>query len=596
MVTIDFDLIVVFITLIFILVVLYKEYLGASFTFVVAIGFLGITGVLTPSEILRGFANEQVAVIIMLLLIGDIIRRTSVIENVFDRLFLSAKTYKGFLSRMVAIVATFSAFLNNTPLVAVMMPYVHTWCKRKNFSPSKFLMPLSFAAILGGNITLIGTSTNLIVNGLVIEEIQKRPIPGLERLDIFDFAPVGLAMAVIGFIYLLFIEKLLPKRKALTDEINSSNREYLIEAKVRSNSKLIGQTIEEGGLRNLKGLYLVEIIRGSFSFLPVSPSMLIEKEDILIFAGDTEKIVELISTKSGLILPEVGMLTKRKKTEVVEVVVSQNSSIVGKNVREVNFRGKYDAAIIAVHRNGERIPGKIGQVILKSGDVLLLYAGEDYQNLTSNTNDFYFMQKVKDFVKLEWYKILALFGGTVAAITLAAFHVLSLFMGLLIVLLLSLGLKITSPKTLPKSIDYNLGLIIVLSLALGTAMIKSGAAELLANGIITLFIPMGKVGILFGIYLISTIMAAYITNKAAVGIIFPISLTTAINLDLNPVPFVLIVAYSCAANFMTPIGYQTNLMVYGPGGYSFKDFFKVGAPLTVIYMIITVFMLSALYF
>ena len=593
---VTFDLIVVFLVLIGILVVLYKELLGTSFTFMVAITIFGVTGILTPSEILKGFANEQVAVIIMLLLLGDIIRRTSVIESVFDKLFLSAKSYKGFLSRMVIIVSAFSSMLNNTPLVAVMMPYVNSWCKRNNFSPSKFLLPLSYAAILGGNITLIGTSTNLIVNGLVVEQIEKSPFPGLEKLEIFDFAPVGIAMAIIGFLYLYFGERLLPKKKSIVDNFNSNTREYLIEAKVRNNSKLIGKTIEESGLRNLKGLFLVEIIRESETLAPVSPGTIIEQDDVLIFAGDTEQIADLIATKSGLSLPEVGMLTKRKKAEVIEVVVSQNSSIVGKNVRKVNFRSKYDAAIIGVHRNGERIPGKIGHVILKSGDVLLLYTGENFNDLTTNTQDFYLVQKIKDFVKLEWYKILALVGGTVLAILLSALNVISLFMGLLIVIMLSLALRITSPKILPKSIDYNLGMIIVMSLALGTAMIKSGAAELLANGIINIFIPMGKTGILFGLYFISTILAAYITNKAAVGIVFPIALTTAMKLGLNPMPFILIVAYSCAANFMTPIGYQTNLMVYGPGGYSFKDFFKVGFPLTIIYMIVTVLILSAIYF
>lgn len=596
MTTVNIDLILVFITLIFILVVLYKEWLGASFTFVLAIVFLGLTGVLTPPEILHGFANEQVAVIILLLLIGDIIRQTSVIESIFDRLFLSAKTYKGFLSRMVVIVAGFSAFLNNTPLVAIMMPYVHSWCKKNKFSPSKFLMPLSYAAILGGNITLIGTSTNLIVNGYVTEEIKLGNLASELALNIFDFAPVGLAMTLIGFLYLLFSEKLLPNRKALTDEINAHTREYLIEAKVKTNSKLIGQTVEEAGLRNLKGLFLVEIIRGSSNVTPIGPLVIIDQEDILIFAGDTEKIVDLLSSHDGLSLPEVGMLSKRKKNEVLEIVISQNSTIIGKTVREVNFRSKYDAAIIAVHRNGERIPGKIGKVILRAGDVLLIYAGADFQSITSNTQDFYFMQKIKDFTKLEWYKITALLGGTGLAILLSAFEVLSLFMGLMVVILLSLAFKITNPKVLPKSIDYNLGLIIILSLALGTAMTKSGAADLLASGIINLFQPMGKIGLLFGIYLIATFLAAYITNKAAVGIIFPIALTMAQNLNLNPMPFILVVAYACAANFMTPIGYQTNLMVYGPGGYSFKDFFKVGFPLTIIYMIVAVLLLSVIYF
>jgi di/tricarboxylate transporter len=202
---------------------------------------------------------------------------------------------------------------------------------------------------------------------------------------------------------------------------------------------------------------------------------------------------------------------------------------------------------------------------------------------------------VKDFVKIEDYKIILLLGGLVLAIVLSALNVLSLFKGLIILVVMAMIFKITNPKDLPKSLDYNLALIIVLSLALGTAMIKTNAAALIADGMISLFMPMGRVGVLFGIYLVTTILAAYITNKASVGIIFPIAIAVANNLNVNPTPFVLTVAYASAANFMTPIGYQTNLMVYGPGNYSFKDFFRVGAPLTFLYMVTTITILSLLY-
>lgn len=590
----NFDLIVVFIVLIFILFSLYKELLGASLTFVVGVIVLGLFGILTPKEILHGFGNDQIAVVIMLLLVGDIIRKTNVIESTFDRIFRGAKSYKGFLSRMMLIIAGFSAFLNNTPLVAVMMPYVHNWCKRNNISPSRFLIPLSYAAILGGCITLIGTSTNLIVNSMVIDY---KITPRLEPLKLFDFIHVGIPMMVIGFIYfMLFADKLLPDKKAIFAKFDNNTREYLIEARVRNNSHLIGKTVEEAGLRNLKGLFLVEIQRKWYKESPISPNTIIDKEDILVFAGDTEKIADLINSKTGLSLPEVGMLSKRKQTEVVEVVVSQNSTIINKTVKEINFRGKYDAAVIAVHRNGERMNGKIGNITLKSGDVLLIYAGKDFISRASSTMDFYFISKVKDFVNHEWYKMAVLVGGTLLAIILSSLGVISLFMGLLLVIMFSIVLNITSAKELHKSIDYNLALIIVMSLALGTAMEKSGAADLLANSITSIFLPMGKVGLLFGIYFITTILAAYITNKAAVGVIFPIALTMAANLDINPMPFILTVAYASAANFMTPHGYQTNLMVYGPGGYSFRDFFRVGAPLTVIYMVVTVTILSLMYF
>jgi di/tricarboxylate transporter len=591
---ITFELIVVFIVILFILFSLYQELLGATFTFVIAVVTLGFFGILTPREILSGFANEQLAVIILLLLLGEIIRQTGVVEILFDRIFKSAKSYRGFLSRMTIIISGFSAFLNNTPLVAVMMPYVNNWCKRNNISPSKFLMPLSYAAILGGCATLIGTSTNLIVNGMVIDQ---QIFPDMKPLNIFEFAYVGVPMIVIGFFYLLFFgEKLLPNKLDLIEKFSTNTREYLVEAEIRKDSKLIGKTIEEANLRNLKGLFLVEIIRKSFKISSVKPNVILQKDDILIFAGDTETIVEMINSDIGLRLPSVGMLYKKKQTEVVEIVISHNSSMINKTVKEIRFRAKYDAAVIAVHRNGERISGKIGDIIIKAGDVLLLFTGADFISRSNHTQDFYFISKVKDFQKIEAYKVWTLLGGTVLTILLAALNIVSLFMGLIVLLMVVIAMKIANPKELYKAVDYNLAMIIALALALGTAMIKSGAAELIADLIITAFLPLGKIGLLFGIYFITAILAAYITNKAAVAIIFPISLTMAANLDLNPVPFVLVVSFAAAANFITPHGYQTNLMVYGPGGYSFKDFFRVGAPLTLIYMVVTVFILNLIYF
>lgn len=590
---ITFDLIVVFIVIIFILVSLYIELIGTTFTFVIAVVTLGFFGILTPREILSGFANEQIAIILLLLILGDIIRQKAIVEILFDRVFKSARSYRGFLSRMTILIAGFSAFLNNTPLVAVMMPYVRSWCKRNDISPSKFLMPLSYAAILGGCATLIGTSTNLIVNGMVVDQ---KIIPELKSINIFEFAYVGVPMILIGFLYLLFFgEKLLPANKDLLNGFSNNNREYLVEAEIRKDSQLIGKTVEEAGLRNLKGLFLVEIIRRSFKISSVKPNVILQQDDLLLFAGDTETIAEMVNSDLGLRLPSVGMMLKKKETEVVEIVISHNSTLINKTVKEIRFRAKFDAAVIAVHRNGERISGKIGEIVIKAGDVLLLFAGADFVSRSSNTQDFYFISKVKDFQKLEAYKTWTLLGGTVLTILLAALNIVSLFMGLVVLIMIVLAMKITNPKELYKAVDYNLAMIIALSLALGTAMIKSGAADLIADLVITVFMPLGKIGLLSGIYLITAFLAAYITNKAAVAIIFPISLTMAANLNLPPLPFVLVVSFAAAANFMTPHGYQTNLMVYGPGGYSFKDFFRVGFPLTIIYMIVTVTILILRY-
>jgi di/tricarboxylate transporter len=590
----SFDQILVFIVLIFILISLYREILGPAFTFLVAIIVFGVFGILTPAEILKGFGNEQVAVVLLLLLLGDVIRRTAVVEVIFDRLFRSANSTRGFMSRMTLLISVFSAFLNNTPLVAVMIPYVHSWCKRNNISPSKFLIPLSYAAILGGCATLIGTSTNLIVNGLVVEQSM---IPDLEPLKIFDFAAVGVPMMVVGFLYLVFFgERLLPAKPDALTQLSLGRREYLVEGKVREKSPLIGKTIEEAGLRHQPGFYILEIWRRGYKITIFGSDFLLDKGDTLIFAGDTEAIADVIKSNPGLVIPEVGMLSKKPRAEMVEVVVSQNSTIANKTVSEARFRSKYDAAIVSVHRNGELIKGKIAEVILKSGDVLLLFTGENFVERTVRSSDFYFISKVREMVKLEWYKSAVLLGGLIIAILLAALGIAPLFLSLLLLVVLSLVMGITHPRELPKSVDYNLAIIIVLALALGEAMIKTNTAHLLAASIIKLLHPLGLIGILSGLYLITTILAAYITSKAAAAIVFPIALTTAVSLGEDPVPFVLLVAYASAANFMTPVGFQTNLMVYGPGGYSFKDFFRIGAPLTVLYMIVTITVLTILYF
>jgi di/tricarboxylate transporter len=343
-------------------------------------------------------------------------------------------------------------------------------------------------------------------------------------------------------------------------------------------------------------LYLVEIIRKGDEHIIADPDVILQQNDILVFGGDTDNIAEIINSNTGLVLPEVGMLSRMKRTEIVEIIISQNSTLINKKVKQINFRATFDAAVIAVHRNGETIQVQFADLVLKAGDVLLVYAGEDFNSRIQSSTDFYLMSKIKDFVKYEWYKLVIIFGGTLLIILLSAFNVINLFLGLIIILVTSLILKIANPKEIPRSIDYNLALIIVLSLALGTAMTKTNAADLIANSIISIFIPLGRVWVLFGIYIITTILAAYITNKASVAIIFPIAITIANNLELNPLPFILTVAYASAANFMTPIGYQTNLMVYGPGRYSFRDFFKVGFPLTIIYMITTVTILSLIYF
>lgn len=585
--------IIVLLVIIFIVISLYTDLIGPAYTFIAGMIVLGLFGVLTPSEILSGFANEQILIILMLLMIGEMIRNTGVLEGFFDTFFKKAKTYRGFLARMVLSVSLFSAFLNNTPLVAILMPYVNTWSQRNKISPSKLLIPLSFAAILGGCATLIGTSTNLIVNGLVQAQ---NVIPGFTTFNIFDFIWAGVPMIVLGSLYLVFFSfKLLPDKRDVMNDFVENTRSYLVQTRIRSDSTLPGKTIQEAELRNLKGLFLAEIIRNEIKIRPVNPDMELRKDDILVFAGETNTIAELVKTKSGLELSELGMFSRKNHTEAIEVVISHNSALSGNTVKDAMFRSKYDAALVALHRNGERITGKLGNVKLKPGDVLLLVAGNDFNKLSRNTQDFYLISRVKDYKRVKTYEPALLIGGLVLAIILSASKLVSLFLSLAILITLALLLKLINPKDLPKTIDFNLAIIIAMSLALGQAMIKSGVANHIGFFLVDILMPLGKLTILFGIYIISALLSAYVTNKAAVAILFPIVLTISVKMHVDPLPLVLVMTYAAAASFLTPIGYQTNLMVYGPGGYNFKDFLKIGIPLTLLYMVVSVLIIYAMF-
>ncbi|RLD83627.1 MAG: SLC13 family permease [Bacteroidetes bacterium] len=589
----DFNAILVLLVLLFIIVSLYFEIVGPGFTFVIAIAVLSAFRVVTPSEVLSGFANEQIMNIIMLLLLGDIFRRTTILDIFFDKIFKQAKTPKRFMLRMMVVVAPLSAFLNNTPLVAILIPYIHNWSKKNKTSVSKLLMPLSFAAILGGTATLIGTSTNMIVNGLVVDQ---KIIPNLKPLEMFDFAYVGVPMVIIGIIYMMFIgDKLMPDNTETITVTDEAKRDYLFELQVKSGSDFIG--IERSKVPFLKneGFILVEVLRNGILHQQIDRNFIFEEDDILTFAGNKERIADLINADKNLVIPSVGMFSKRTQSKVIEIVVSHKSNMIGKKIIHENFRGNYDATVLAIHRNGENLTGEIANVELRAGDALLLMTGNQFDRLSKSSNEFYTISKIKELRRLGVFRSFILIGGLLTVIALNVLGVGKLFTGLLVLLILTQLFKIVTPKELAKSVDYQLALIIALSLALGLAMIKTGVADVLANGVLYIFEPLGKHGMLFGIYFITSLLAAFITNKAAVAIVFPISLSVALQLGVDTTPFILVVSFAAAANFMTPIGYQTNLMIYGPGGYKFNDFLKVGTPLTIIYMIVTVLILSFIY-
>jgi di/tricarboxylate transporter len=581
----EFAPILVGISVLFLLVALYSGKIRAEVAFFSAVMFLTVFGVLSPKEAISGFANEQLAVVMLLLILSDTIRKTNVMDALFAKLFKGTETTNSFIARMMIYVAPASAFFNNTPLVAMMMPYVHSWSKQHGVSPAKLLIPLSYVTIVGGCITLVGTSTNLIVNGMAVDA-------GLPSLSIFDFTFVGLPLAIVAGIYMYFFSgSLLRDHKDAAGEYEEDWREYFVETEVGKRSSLIGKTITEAGLRNLKGNFLVEIIRNERIITPVSPTHILKAHDRLIFTGALDSIQELVKADMGLSLPKT--CEAEHLSDVIEIVVSYNSSLIGKTVKDSDFRGKYDAAIVAVHRNGEKLSGKLGEIELEAGDALLLFAGRDfYKRATENA---FYTISMRQNVLVQGKKALLVIVGMLASIIVSALTPIPLFTCLLIVLAGTLLAGILTVTEVRKGLDINLLVIMALGLALGRALINSGAADMIAQQVLIHGKSLSPVMIIAGIFTVTNLLGAYMTNKAAISLIFPISISLAQSMNLPVEPFILVVAFAGAASFITPIGYQTNLMVYGSGGYNFNDFMKIGLPLTIIYITLGTVLLSLQY-
>lgn len=568
----------VLLVVIFLIASLYREWFNPSLTFFISTVALLLGGVITPKELLTGLANEQIILVFLLVVVTASIRAVYGPE-LFTRFFHPKLSPKKFLFRMMAFVSSISAFLNNTPIVAFMIPYVRDWAQRSGYPASKFLIPLSFATILGGMITVIGTSTNLVLNGLIAQY-------NLPLLGFYDFVFLGLLVTVFGGAYLYFIGyRLLPDNPNEIDVLREHVREYIVETEVSPESKLIGKTVKEAGLRKLKDVFLVEIIRREKVISPVSPNERLESGDALFFSGNTASIFELIRRDNGITVPKE--TEESEHFNFTEAVIPANSELVGRRIMDSDFRKKYHASIIAIHRNGKRISGRVGEMYLAGGDFLLLLSDRN-GNGQSNPNDLYYLSVPKKITDEE-----NRFSGILGLVSLllliaGVVNLIPIFHACLVILVLTVSFGILKLTEIRRELDLSLLMILVCSLAVGVALEKSGTADMIAKGLITSGQSLGAIAVLSMLFVVTLVLTALITNAAAVSIVFPIAMSVAEQMQLDYRPFFVGIAFAASGDFMTPIGYQTNLMVYGPGGYTFKDFFKVGGPLTLLYTLICI--------
>ena len=585
----DFNAYFVLLILVIIFILIYLEILRPALSFLIAVLIFMIMGILGTEEVLAGFSNTSIVSIILLIILTAGLRKNFQLELLFDLIFKKSKTYRSFLIRMMSQVAIISSFINNTPVVALMIPYVFNYGRRNGIEPSKLLIPLSYATIMGGMITLIGTSTTLVLNGFMKDATQ-------QELKFNDLFILGLGVTITGILFIAFLgNHLLPSRKDSLQQFTTNIRQYLLETCLIPKSVLIGKSVKEAGLRNLQGVYLVEIMRNGKFITPVSPEEIIEKEDILFFAGDTENIMDLINTEKGIILPDKGSDYHQDKINVVEAVVSGSTPIIGRTVKEIDFRSRYDAAIIALHRNGEKISGKIGEIIIQAGDVLLMYAGKDFQKWIDVNRDMYVINKVREISRPGSKKYYAL--GLILFLVFILFLTkgLTLFPSLLIIFTIMVIFGLISLEDIRREVDFNLIGILVLSLAIGQAMILSGSGHLVAGWIMDLLSPYGSISILIGIILITSLLTQFIMNVGAISITFPIALSLSQEMHMDAMPFFLGICYAASGAFLTPIGYQTNMMIFGPGGYRFLDFFKIGIPVTILYLSVSILGILLIY-
>ncbi len=559
-----------------------------------------VGGILPLNEGIAGFAHPAVLMIGSLFVVAGGLKETGGMEWLAQKMLGRPKTTAGAQLRMMVPVALMSGVMNNTPIVAMYLPIISDWSRKLRISPSKLYMPLSFAAILGGKITLIGTASNIVVMELFIDFIGARlgeessgaAVAWLEPLGVVTLSPraqfwgiavVGIPAAIIGIVAIVFFARwLLPERRPATKDVLDSRR-YQVEMVVRNDSPVAGRSIEEAGLRHLPGLYLTQIERGEQVMSAVGPDEVLHGGDILSFTGILESVVDLQRIR-GLdpATDEVKKVSARRVSRtLVEAVIARTSPLVGSTVRESQFRTRFNAAIIAVHRNGEVVQRKVGDITLQPGDTLLLDTHGEFVAVHRNSDQFHLVSRVDGSRPVGHDR------AWIALMILAALVImLTMKMPPVVAALVAAGAMVVSrcvTGTIARgSINWQILIVIGSALGMGRAMEHTGAAATLATGLTDLANGASPFLMLLMIFFIAVVVATLVTPNGAAVLMFPIAMTAAESLGVDPTPFAITLMVAAGTTLLTPVSYQTNLMVYGAGGYRFLDYARLGLPITIL--------------
>ena len=554
----------------------------ASYVVMAATTVLLVAGVIDTGQAFQGFSNPAPIAVAALYVVAAGAAKTGLVDRLPALLGSGASGARVQMARLLVPTAVASAFLNNTPIVAMVAPSVLSWAQRTRRSPSKWLMPVSFASILGGLLTLIGTSTNLVVSGLL-------EASGAAPLGLFEIGLVGLPVAGAGLTFLVLAgPALLPDRRSAVQDVDEDGRKFTVEMLVSAESPLVGQTIDEGGLRHLDGVFLVELERRGRRLTPVTPSELLEAGDRLTFAGNIGRVLDL-QRIPGLVsaeerhFPDDGDRVQRR---FFEAVIAEGSSLAGSTLKEVGFRARYGAAVVAIRRAGARIALKLGDITLRPGDLLVVLAHEDFQRLARRPRDFIVVAPLGDDPpprrKKQGLVALVMAGLMVALGT----QVLDVVQASLLAAVALVALRVLTPAEARFAVDLNVVVVIGASFGLGAAIAQSGLADQIALVFIRPLAMLGDTTLLLGILIGTMCLTELITNNAAAVLMFPIATAAAAQAGLDPRGFAIAVALGASASFLSPIGYQTNTMVYAMGGYRLTDFTRLGLPLTILVVVV----------
>jgi di/tricarboxylate transporter len=543
-----------------------------------AVIVLLVAGVIDAEGAFSGFSNPAPITVAALYVLARAVEASGALRPMIGAALGGQGGDLARLTRLCVPAAAASAFLNNTPIVAMLVRPVTEWAQRENRPASRYLMPLSFAVILGGVVTTIGTSTNLVVSGL----LQRS---GQPPLGLFEITPVGLPVALFGILtVILTAPRLLRDRTPPRDSLVDAERDFVVRMVVEADGPIAGSTVEDAGLRNLEGVFLVEIERDGDPIAPVAPTTLLREGDHLIFVGQARLIIDLQRIE-GLDSAEQKHMSAldRPERHSVEVVIGRASPLLGSTPKEANFREHYQAAIVGIHREGQPIVAKLGQVRLRTGDTLLLLTDPGFADRWRGRSDFLVVTPLDGEPPQAIQKGKAAFVGlvTFTVVGLAGLGIVPILEASLAAAAVLIGTRVLSASEARESIEIDVLIVIAASFGLGAAIESSGLADALGGAIVSAFAGYGSRVVLLGVVVATVILTEFISNNAAAALMFPIAIASAEQVGADPRAYAIAVAVSASNSFLTPIGYQTNTMVYGPGGYRFSDYARFGFPLTI---------------